>query len=132
MTAPQYLRWKLLWKIAMLAHPSLPHQDHSYCIRTDVGAYLNELLDEASALRCDLRNARAKLLSLENTKNDPEKFKHMTGLPNYNTFSVLLAYLDGKTCRLKWWRGITTMKELCTMGGGVWRPHKSERKLSIE
>ena len=27
---------------------------------------------------------------------------------------------------------MTTIKELCRPGGGVWRPHKTESKLSVE
>lgn len=109
-----------------------PSFDHCYSVRTEGGAYVNELLDEVSILRCDLKDAQGKLLSLDNAKKDPGMFKHLTGLPNHETFSVLLTYLDRKARRLKWWRGLTTIKEVCRPGGGVWRPHKTERKLSVE
>lgn len=105
-----------------------PSRNHYFCVRTENGSYLNELLDEVSALRCDLNDTKGKLLSLENARKDPEKFKHLTGVPNYETFSVLWRYFERKARGLKWWRGMTTIRELYKPGGSVWRLHKTERK----
>ena len=75
---------------------------------------------------------RSQSLSLSEVKSCPVLFKHVTGLPNYETYAALLRYLAAKARRLKWWRGMVTLREVCAPGGQRRYQFKGERKLNTE
>ena len=87
-----------------------PNSDHSSCLRTVDGQLLKELLEENYSLRQEVAALRSQSLSLSEVKSRPVLFKHVTGLPNYETFAALLRYLEAKAIRLKWWRGMVTLR----------------------
>ena len=110
----------------------LPYGNHSYCVHTEDGQLLKELLEENAALRQEVAALKAQSLSLSAVKDRAALFKHMTGLPNYATFKVLLRYLESKARRLKWWRGMVTLREVCSPGGKHRHVYKGERKLNLD
>ena len=88
---------------------------------------------ENATLNAQLSVVRSQSMSLEVVKTDDERFKRLTGLPNYGFFAALVRYFEKKVRRLKWWRGFVTMKVLCTPSGAAKQATREySRRLSVE
>lgn len=98
----------------------LPSADHDYCItsvdeavRGADSCALFQLQRENTSIAERVSDLVSRSLTIEALKDDARKFKHYTGLPNYEVFCVLCEYLKPKALRLRWWRGSETMQALC-------------------
>ena len=76
---------------------------------------------------------KAKVISLATLSTaKAADFKHYTGLPNTKVFYSLVRYLKPKGARLKWWRGLSTLQDVCKPGGQKRSFRHYKCKLAVE
>ena len=89
---------------------SPPYLDHDYCLHgtckeREEHITINKLLLRNEELELELKKCSNRSITIAALKDQPHKFRHFTGLPNYETFVHLRTYFRPKAERLEWWRG---------------------------
>ena len=119
-----------------------PYLDHDYVVPSSMlsSQAAATCMRQMAALRAESDDLRRfseslfqKSITLDSLRDDPEKFKHFTGLTNYGVFCALVRYLTPKAKHLRWWRGESTLVTICQPDAeGRSRLARREHKLSIE
>ena len=85
--------------------------DHDYTLPLRVSRSYEESAARIAALEESVGFLRTRSISLASlTEARKDEFKTYTGLPNKAVFYALARYLQRKARRLKWWRGLSTLK----------------------
>ena len=92
-----------------------PYPDHDYCL-SSVQLVANDLEAENRSLGAQVKLLSDNAVSVASLRSNAGKFKHFSGLPNFQVFSSLVKYLSHKARRLWWWLGNVTVENICTPG----------------
>ena len=110
-----------------------PHYDHDYLQPLICTAADRDAADQRSTLEEKMLALKAKVISLATLSTAKvADFKHYTGLPNTIVFYSLVRYLKPKAARLKWWRGLSTLQDVCKPVGQKRSSLHSKCKLAVE
>ena len=110
-----------------------PHLDHDYTQQFYCSQADQEAAARIASLEADVAFLRQRSVSLASlTEATKGEFKTYTGVVNKEVFYALTRYLDRKAKRLKWWRGLSTLKTLSQPGGQKRASRKYACKLSVE